>query len=245
MSARWHKYSYSAQIEKRRSILGVIIILVSLVLVYSFVSSFFTSTFLVQSSTMEPTVSSGDCLMVNLMYSNDTDHSSKFSLLTAPKRGDLVLIAPAYPKKNAFPVRALNSLISFLTFQRIRPFDAKDTWGERPLIRRLVAFPGDTIYMTKYTLYVKPAGETHFLSEFELSSTDYDIRIDDLPAGWNAGLPFSNSFTEITLGNDEFFALCDNRKASNDSRIWGPVSADRVKGKAILRYWPLNGFGRP
>jgi signal peptidase I len=245
MSARWHKYSYSAQIEKRRSILGVIIILVSLVLVHSFVSRFFAATFLVQSSTMEPTVSSGDCLMVNLLYSNDTENQATFSPLTAPKRGDLVLIAPAYPKTYGFPVRSLNAIVSFVTFQRVRPFDSKDTWGERPLIRRLIAFPGDTIYMTNFTLYVKPAGESHFLSEFELSSTDYDIRIDDLPDGWTSGLPFSNSFPEITLGNDEFFALCDNRKASNDSRIWGPVAAERVKGKAILRYWPLNRFGRP
>ena len=56
--------------------------------------------------------------------------------------------------------------------------------------------------------------------------------------GWTDPVEFSRR-------NDEFFALCDNRKASNDSRIWGPVSADRVKGKAILRYWPLNKFGRP
>lgn len=245
MSAKWHKYSYSAQIEKRRSILAVILIIVSLVVVYSFVSTFFTSMFLIQSSTMEPTVSPGDCLMVNLMYSSDPSNSAKFSPLTTPKRGDLVLIAPAYPKKNAIPVRALNSLVAFLTFQRIKPFEAKDTWGERPLVRRLVAFPGDTIFIKKFTLYVKPAGETHFLSEFELSSASYDLKIDNLPEGWNGNLPFSDSFAEITLGNEEFFVLCDNRKASNDSRIWGPVSANRIKGKAFLRYWPLNRFGQP
>ncbi len=54
---------------------------------------------------------------------------------------------------------------------------------------------------------------------------------------------------EITLGDDEFFVLGDNRKISMDSRYGedvggpGPVKRKNIGGVALLRIWPLNEFG--
>ena len=39
---------------------------------------------------------------------------------------------------------------------------------------------------------------------------------------------------------NSFFVLGDNRRASNDSRRWGPVPAANVIGKAWFTFWPLN-----
>ena len=39
------------------------------------------------------------------------------------------------------------------------------------------------------------------------------------------------------------FVMGDNRNNSQDSRIFGAVSFDSVIGKAIVSYWPLDGFG--
>jgi signal peptidase I len=36
----------------------------------------------------------------------------------------------------------------------------------------------------------------------------------------------------------------DNRDRSYDSRFWGPVALDKVKGKAFLIYWSWDGGGR-
>lgn len=42
------------------------------------------------------------------------------------------------------------------------------------------------------------------------------------------------------VGPDQYYVLGDNRIVSMDSRSFGPVDGDRVIGKAILRFWPLN-----
>ncbi|MCX6766654.1 MAG: signal peptidase I [Candidatus Moranbacteria bacterium] len=46
----------------------------------------------------------------------------------------------------------------------------------------------------------------------------------------------------LTLG-DEYFVMGDNREYSSDSRSWGPVPAQDVMGKVVLRAWPFNKAG--
>jgi hypothetical protein len=45
-------------------------------------------------------------------------------------------------------------------------------------------------------------------------------------------------FRGRTLGADEYALVGDNRPVACDSRVWGPISRDRLIGKAIGRYWP-------
>ena len=47
----------------------------------------------------------------------------------------------------------------------------------------------------------------------------------------------SNSH-EITLGEGEYYVLGDNRNHSSDSRAWGVVPKENVKGKVWMVYWP-------
>ena len=47
----------------------------------------------------------------------------------------------------------------------------------------------------------------------------------------------------LTLDHDYYIAMGDNTKNSLDSRYWGYVQDNRIKGKILVRFWPLNKFG--
>lgn len=54
---------------------------------------------------------------------------------------------------------------------------------------------------------------------------------------------FTKNFSEVTLSEDEYFLMGDNRPLSQDSRDFGPVKKDQILAKDFLiiwLIWPLN-----
>ena len=83
-------------------------------------------------------------------------------------------------------------------------------------VGRIVANPGDTVEVTdQATLVVN--GSTVLENDIYYTTPKYD----DGPA------------YPVTLAQDEYFILCDYREGARDSRYFGPVSLDEVKGKVI------------
>jgi signal peptidase I len=96
----------------------------------------------------------------------------------------------------------------------------------RYLIKRVIGLPGEkvsvvggvtTIFNTEY-----PNGKIMDESFVQFKS------------------PLSS---EVTLKDDEYFVMGDNRANSSDSRYWGPVPKDKIVGRPVLRLWPLNEIG--
>ena len=54
-----------------------------------------------------------------------------------------------------------------------------------------------------------------------------------------AGAPGDRT-ADRSLGPDEYWVLGDNEEGSTDSRTFGPVSAASIRGRVVLRYWPLT-----
>ncbi|MBR3683744.1 MAG: signal peptidase I [Lachnospiraceae bacterium] len=105
----------------------------------------------------------------------------------------------------------------------------KDTY----YIKRIIGLPGETVYIDEDgKIFIKGAGE----EEFELLTESYGKEV--IRAAGRASQP-------VTLGEDEYFVLGDNRNDSTDSRSAsvGNVHIDQIVGRAWLRIWPFSKIG--
>lgn len=90
--------------------------------------------------------------------------------------------------------------------------------GKLELIKRIVAGPGDEIYIRQGHVYRKAPGATAFVQQKELN-----LR----PCGSARGCNFP---TSIKIPAGSWFVMGDNRPESNDSRYWGPVPTAWITG---------------
>ena len=233
------RYGYTEKKKGKGNVLFGVAVFVFLFAAFSLIHHFVIGMYKTESDTMSPALSAGERFIASPIYflsGTAADES---------KRGDIVLVNFADAKPLSFPRNVIEALVSFVTFQKVRPFTARDRWSGLPVARRLLGVPGDTIYMENFLLYIKPASSEHFLTEFELlpDGGGYSIISSPFPENWSEPLPFSGRFDPIELKEGEYFVICDNRVAVNDSRTWGPVTSDSIKAKLLCRYWPPSKIG--
>ena len=88
------------------------------------------------------------------------------------------------------------------------------------LIKRVIGLPGETIRYRNNALYIN------------------DKVIEDIYAYGDTG-----NFQEITLGEDEYFLMGDNRAISLDSRALGIIKKQEIEGTVGIVLFPFNKFG--
>ncbi|MGI6001238.1 MAG: signal peptidase I [Candidatus Merdisoma sp.] len=93
-------------------------------------------------------------------------------------------------------------------------------------IKRIIGLPGETVQIADGAIYING----------EVLQESYGREVMQDPG--IAAEP-------ITLGEDEYFVLGDNRNQSSDSRdpSVGLIHRDEIIGRAWLRIWPLDSFG--
>ena len=201
----------------------------------------------VASESMQPQINSGDIVMVTPLASvKPVEHRipvlSSIAHCVDLKRGDIVLVSHSAGKETTFIKKAANAVVMFVTFQRKSIIENSNLVTESDSVRRLVGFPGDTLYMKDCVLYIKPQNESHALTEFELSDIQYDIFIEGTDASWSREIGFPGEMDTVVLKDDEYFVLADDRSHGIDSRYYGAVNGRNIRGRLVLRYWPFSRF---
>lgn len=91
----------------------------------------------------------------------------------------------------------------------------------KDFVKRVIGLPGETVEIREGTTFIN--GDA--IDEPYLTATD-------------------RSSSRLTrLGQEEYYVMGDNRRGSNDSRNWGPVSEELLLGKVWFVYWPLSELG--
>jgi len=94
-------------------------------------------------------------------------------------------------------------------------------------IKRIVALPGETIQIKDSEVIVY---NEEFPGGLILEETYLD---ENTPT-------YANDEGKITLEENEYYVLGDNRTASKDSRSFGPIHRSFITGRVFLRGWPFS-----
>ncbi len=106
---------------------------------------------------------------------------------------------------------------------------------DKDYVKRVIGLPGETVEIRDKAVSIdgKPLDEPY-------------IRFDEPPLRPNDpeyGLRFgdrSDDFGPATVPQGALFVMGDNRDNSRDSRYWGFLPADQVKGRAVIVYWSYD-----
>jgi signal peptidase I len=172
----------------------------------------------VPSSSMEPTILTGDRILVNKVAYDLRVPLTHVSLYrhANPQRGEIVI------------------------------FDSKA--ADRRLVKRVIGVPGDTVQMVEDRLLINGVSATyqdpHLVEGAWLVAEGFEhnahtVRIDKR----REGMP--KTFGPVTVPPDHYLMLGDNRHQSADSRAYGFVPRDEIVGRSrtvVLSLDPGNFY---
>jgi signal peptidase I len=107
--------------------------------------------------------------------------------------------------------------------------------GSLIFVKRVIGLPGETVQVRdkKVSINGTPLNEpyTHFLEAASTPSELHEITSFDV----------RERYGPVTVPANQYFVMGDNRDNSQDSRYWGFLRRDYIKGKALVIYWSYEG----
>jgi signal peptidase I len=101
---------------------------------------------------------------------------------------------------------------------------------ERDFIKRVIGLPGETVEVRERTVYVNGSPIEEPYAHYLLPAS---------PADYHEVTSFDvrERYGPVTVPPNQYFVMGDNRDNSQDSRYWGFLPRELVKGKALMIYW--------
>ena len=239
--------SYKREGSTKRLVRNIIFVVLSVFFITSIFQCTIARSVAVRSISMSPTIHPGDFLFCSpLTFGKEIIFSdSSFLDFSSPHRGDLVLLRPSYHVGFSFVQKFVDQVFGFATLGRLHYHSGgkqEKDWESSDVLRRIIALPGDEIYMNNDRFFVRPKGKTDFVDEFAASGRRYAIKNPETPVREH-DMAFAEEMSVMTVPAKTCFVAADNRDAALDSRHWGVVEMGSLRGQVLVRYWPLSSFG--
>ena len=194
----------------------VVIIAVALGLALG-IQAFIIKPYRIPSGSMEPTLRVGQRVLVNRIGMDFSEpHVGEIAVFHPPEGAEQEECGPT-PHVISLGGAACDSAVPEMSSVNF--------------IKRVVAGPGDEIYVKEGHVFRKAAGKSEFVAE-----QDPYIRAC-------GSSPECNFPKPIKIPAGHWFMMGDNRGESDDSRFWGPVPTSWIIGGAFATYWPPDRIG--
>lgn len=206
--------------DKTKDILEWIICVIVAVVLAIIIRYFVGTPTVVKQVSMYPTLKQNDRLILNRLT-----RTTK----TMPKRGDIITFEAPLDQNN------------YSEESVIAPYDNQEDWGivqkfvynvleigKVSYIKRVIALPGEHIEIKDGAVYINGT----MLVEDYLGD---DVLTTSLGGG---------EYIDLVVPDNCVFAMGDNRPGSKDSRYFGCIPLEKIESKVVIRFWPLNVFGK-
>lgn len=196
-------------------------IFIALVL-FLFVRTFMIEAFQIPTASMENTLLVGDFLLVNKMVYGAEIPGTHLELpaFDQPSRGEVIVFEP--PESAEQPPRT-------------------------NYVKRIVGVPGDTLRMRRAKLLVNgiPIDEPYVKASArygDVPSSNFAWQRQYLvgEARRRGYRPTRDNWGPIVVPQGHYFVMGDNRSNSEDSRYWGFVPRDAIKGRPMMVYYSYD-----
>lgn len=214
------------QISRNKKIIkeigGWIICIVIAVILALLIKYFILTPTVVKQESMYPTLEENQRLILNRL-------GRTFKQM--PKRGDIITFeAPTVTYRTEEDTDISNPVAIYEDEER-NIFESFSynvlEIGKTSYIKRVIGLPGDHVQIKNGKVYINEEE----LKEDYLQS---GIVTDDA----------EGMFSDIIVPQNTVFAMGDNRNSSVDCRAFGCIPLERIEGKVLIRFWPLNEFGK-
>ncbi len=120
---------------------------------------------------------------------------------------------------------------------------------QKDFIKRCVGLPGDKIEIKNKVLYINDVPQQEPYVNFEDENIYQTQKIfnsqQEYQTAWQEGrfteapaIFIRDNFGPVIVPQGHYFVLGDNRDRSFDSRFWGPLKKEYIKGAPLIVYWP-------
>lgn len=189
---------------------------VSIIIAVLVIRAYVVSAYKIPTGSMENTLLVGDFLFATKFnYGLKVPFVNKMAFKwNRPKRGDIVIFR--------------------------YPLERKD------FVKRCVAIPGDTVEIVNKSLYINGqlVDEPYVYHADKMIYPALDINDRDVYQDFwqegrfeRAGGYVRDNFGPVVVPEGHIFLMGDNRDNSFDSRFWGPLGFDNLRGKPFIIYW--------